>query len=95
MTLYHTTPRGNVESILRSGLRRPNGKGPIWLHTWHLRYWATQHLAAHKGVDHAEMVRLKVIVRDPQEIGGLVRGRYVVWHDIPKEMVCLWTPGTT
>lgn len=87
MILYHTTPRRNLPSIYRNGLRM--NRGVIWLHDKKATAWAVKHLAKHHKVGAFRMVTFPVRV-DPGVVvkaGGKPSGKYLCFSDIPPECI--------
>jgi hypothetical protein len=80
ITLFHTTSRARVRSILENGILPACSRGAklvTWLTSASRRPWARQHVARRHNVPLAEVVTLRVSVDRSQ----LVRtGRRGVWQ---------------
>lgn len=79
-TLYHVTPRKNLESILATGLEPRQAPGrvhcAVWLVAKNLLPWAIGHTVARHGVSQEDVVVLEVNV--PR--GWLVRHQRSFWR---------------
>lgn len=89
MLLYHTTPKANLRSINRNGIRlSPVGKKGqfVWLHALWRRKWALGHVAKHHGLSPADMITFIVSV-DADWLRKWRGGIYLCRHSLPRELV--------
>lgn len=66
---YHATPRGNMGSITREGLRRFYARARmkvVWLHRSERHAWATAHVSELHGVDECDVVIYPVTLSDEE-----------------------------
>lgn len=93
MTLYHATPRQNLDSIFMHGLQPENSKGKqvaIWMHTKSKQAWTLLHIASHQKVHPNELVLLEV--RIPRNrLQRRRRGIWITKQPIESFKIVQWT----
>lgn len=83
--LYHFTPKGNKQSILKSGLKVSKSQGKLqrlWLCSYSKQGWTRQHIADHHKCEPSELVKFSVYVKE-SDLKIIRTGIYVISVDVP------------